>query len=127
GIVDRLAQDNQRHQDRLRLRMAAAIGPARRGILGYADNTIIELCRLVDSRPLRDAMAEHPEADLAVPVSDGPHRFTIRDGESGLDPGELTPRSVTVKTFNDRAWLWVPRPRPIAKNANPGTERVGHA
>jgi hypothetical protein len=115
GVTDRLAQDNQRYRDRLRLRMAAAIGPVRRGALGYADNTIIEFCRLVDSKPLRDALAEHPEADLAVLFSDVLHRFAIRDGESGLDPNEFRSLPITVKTFHDHAWLWIPQPRPPAE------------
>jgi hypothetical protein len=109
STVVRLAQDNQRYHDRLRLRMAAAVGPVRPAALGYADNTIIEFCRLVDSPPLRQAMNDHPGADLAVLVSDVLHRFTVRDGESGLDPTDLTPIQVTVKTFQDTAWLWVPQ------------------
>lgn len=114
SMVDRLAQDNQRYHDRLRLRMAAAVGLFRRAALGYADNTIIEFCRLVDSPPLREAMARHPDADLAILLSDVLHRFTVRDGESGLDPTDFTPVQVKVKTFHGNAWLWVPRPRPPA-------------
>jgi len=114
SMVDRLAQDNRRYLDRIRLRMAAAAGPFRPAALGYADSTIIEFCRLVDSPPLREAMDRHPDVDLAVLLSDVLHRFTIRDGESGLDPTDFTPIQVTVKTFHDNAWLWVP-PQPPAK------------
>jgi hypothetical protein len=109
-MVNRLGQDNRRYHDRLRLRMAAAVGPFRRAALGYADSTIIEFCRLVDSPPLREAMDRHPDADLAVLLSDVLHRFTVRDGESGFDPTDFTPIQVNVKTFHDNAWLWVPQP-----------------
>jgi hypothetical protein len=36
-------------------------------------------------------MDHHPDADLAVLLSDVLHQFTVRDGESGLDPTDFTP------------------------------------
>ncbi|HEU5471758.1 MAG TPA: hypothetical protein VFV67_13990 [Actinophytocola sp.] len=91
AAANRLAQDNARFRDRLRLRMAIGSGPE-------------ELNRLVDSDPLRMAVARYPEADVLVLVSGTVHAEAGR-----LEPGIGRFRRVVVgdNEFTGVAWLWV--------------------
>ncbi|GAA3005960.1 hypothetical protein [Streptosporangium longisporum] len=104
---DHLARDNRRHADRMRLRMAVALGPVGITVLGYSGPTVIEVNRMLDSAPLRRAVREHPRADLAVLVSDLLHRYTVGEGHPGLDPFEFTSCDVANKGFTAGAWLWI--------------------
>jgi len=106
SVARRLAEDNRQDSDRIRLRMAVGTGEvARNGLTGPL---VVNVCRLVDSEPLRRAVAGNPDADLAVLVLDVPHR----DG-TGSDPlgtgcverVELV--DLSMKQFFDRALLWV--------------------
>ncbi|WP_436760168.1 hypothetical protein [Streptosporangium sp. V21-05] len=106
---DRLAQDNRRCLDHMRLRMAVVLGPVGMAALGYSGSTIVEVSRMLDSDPLRQAVRDHPQADLAVLVSDLLHRYTVREGHPALDPFDFTPCHVSNKGFTTNAWLWTAR------------------
>jgi hypothetical protein len=90
---NRLARDNERFRDRMRLRMALGTGPT-------AD-LLADLNRLVDSLVLRQAVADRPHADLLVLVTDPLH--------AGLSqPGALFTRvEVTARQRTTPAWLWI--------------------
>jgi class 3 adenylate cyclase len=103
-----LRRDNQRHGDRMRLRIATDLGPVRQAATGFSGNTIIAFGRLVDSAPIRDAMARHPDADLAVLVSGWLYESVVSQGYPGLDPAEFTRVQAVVKSFQADAWLWTP-------------------
>jgi hypothetical protein len=64
-----LAEDNQDNSDRIRLRMATDIGTVGLGPLGFTADAVIRFSRLVDSKPIRDAVKEH-DTDLVALVSD---------------------------------------------------------
>jgi hypothetical protein len=103
---DRLLLDNQRFRDRLRLRMAVAVGPVGSSALGFGGDTIVELGRLLDNDTLRQAIIDHPAADLAVLVSDQLHTYVVGAGYAGLDPGRFRRHLIQVKTYSADAWLW---------------------
>ncbi len=110
ATATRLGIDNQRHTDRIRLRMATDLGPVRQAAAGFSGNTIISFGRLVDSAPIRDAISDHPDADLAALVSDRLYEFVVSQGYPGLDPARFTPVRAVVKSFQAGAWLWTSLP-----------------
>ncbi|WP_125591890.1 CATRA conflict system CASPASE/TPR repeat-associated protein [Amycolatopsis balhimycina] len=102
----RLAADNARHAERLRLRLAVAIGPFGLAALGFRGQTVIEVNRLLDSELLRGTLAERDDLGLAALVSDQLYGYVVGDGYPGLDPGQFHRHDVTVKSFSAQAWLW---------------------
>jgi hypothetical protein len=112
GLVEsmsvRLTSDNERHTDRIRLRMAVGVGITAPGAAGFAGPMIIEINRLVDSAPLRAAMDGRPQADLGVLLSDRIHGHIVEPGYPVDLADQLRAVHVTVKEFDQRAWLWVP-------------------
>jgi hypothetical protein len=103
---DRLALDNQRFRDRLRLRMAAVVGPIGPSELGFSGGTIVELSRLLDSDVLRKEITDHPAIDLAALVSDQLYAYVVGEGYPGLDPAQFRRHLVQVKRYSAHAWLW---------------------
>src|SRR5512146_3292256 len=67
-----LGEHNARASDRIRLRMAVGIG--------LVGPMISEMSRLVNSAPLRAALAAYPGADLVAAISDQVHSAIIRPG-----------------------------------------------
>jgi hypothetical protein len=104
----RLAADNRRHTDRVRLRMATSIGPVGHGATGYSGDTVTEMSRLVDSDVLRQALESDPAADLVVIVSNVLYGWVVGVGHPGLDAAEFKPVDIQVKSFQAPAWLWTP-------------------
>jgi hypothetical protein len=72
-----LGEDNLRHDDRIRLRMATDVGPVGPAPLGFTGPTTIRFCRLVDSTQIRDAM-KTTDTDIAIFVSDTLHEDVVR-------------------------------------------------
>jgi O-acetyl-ADP-ribose deacetylase (regulator of RNase III) len=107
SVARRLAEDNRRYADRLRLRMAVGIGIVGPGPTGFAGPLILDINRLVDSAPLRAAIAQHDYTDVAVLLSDTLYSAVIRPGYSGLQAAELQVVDVAVKEFQRPAWLWI--------------------
>ncbi|MFF3935187.1 CATRA conflict system CASPASE/TPR repeat-associated protein [Streptomyces phaeofaciens] len=105
---DRLAADNARFRDRMRLRLATGVGPVGLAALGFSGATIVEVSRMLDSAVLRGALVEHLHADLAVLVSDQLYAYVVGEGYPGLDAAQFVPCAVEVKDFRRPAWLWVP-------------------
>jgi hypothetical protein len=65
---------------------------------------------LVDSAVLRAALAEAPEADLALLVSVPVFDDTIASLATGLRPGDFRRVRIEEGEHGDDAWLWVPGP-----------------
>ena len=102
-----LHEDNGRHDDRIRLRMAIGVGLSERSAAGFGGPVIVEINRLVDSAALRSALDDEPTADLAVAVSDQAHGLVIKPGYPGIPGGQFTRTNVVEKEFSGPAWLWV--------------------
>jgi hypothetical protein len=68
---------------------------------------VVNISRLVDSEPLRRAVADNPEADLVVLVLDVLHREVVAPGYLPLLVDRFEVVDVAMKEFVERAWLWV--------------------
>ncbi|MGD0704634.1 MAG: protein kinase [Trebonia sp.] len=107
SLAAALGADNARSGDRIRIRMAVSVGLIERGATGFTGQLIVDINRLVDSAPLRAALAEAPSADLAVAISDHVYVMMIRPGYPGIPRGQLTRVNVVAKEFSGPAWLWL--------------------
>lgn len=92
---------------RLRLRLAIHHGTAMPSSNGFSGQGIVVVSRLVDSPPLRTALAVSG-ADLAVIVSRQVFMDTVVQGHTSLEPTALRKVTVRNKEFVDDAWIWVP-------------------
>jgi O-acetyl-ADP-ribose deacetylase (regulator of RNase III) len=104
----RLAEDNQRHDDRIRLRMAVTLGLLGHGTTGYTGPLVVDLARMIDAPALRLAIANEPGSDLAVLTSDCVYSIVVEPGHSELPVTAFRRIEVAVKEFAAPAWLWVP-------------------
>ena len=92
---------------RLRLRMAVHFGAAMQADNGYAGQGIVAVSRLVDSPPVRQALADAPEAYLAVILSRQIYDDVVRQGHVSVSETEFTQVAVQVKEYRDEAWVEV--------------------
>lgn len=102
----RLAKDNGRYRDRMRLRMAidtGLLGPP--GPTGLTGDLIVDLKRLVDSEELRKAVCDHPGSDLLVLVGNAVHHDVVRPGY--VDDASFRRVDVATKEYRAPAWLWI--------------------
>lgn len=106
SMTERLAQNNAVFQDRMRVRMAADVGPVREAELGFEGAMVTDMARLLDSEPLRRWVVEHPERDLSMVMSDSLHRFVVAEGTPELPRAQFTQIDVQVNLTVSTAWLW---------------------
>jgi hypothetical protein len=106
SVAARLAADNAAYRDRIRLRMAVGTGPVAGGGTGFAEPLVVNISRLVDSEPLRRAVAGNPEADLVVLVLDTLRREVVAPDYVPLVADNVELVDVAMNEFVDRAWLW---------------------
>jgi hypothetical protein len=99
AVATRLAEDNAAYRDRIRLRMAVGTGRAARG----GGPLVVNISRLVDSEPLRHAVAGNPNSDLVVLVLDVLRSEIV----TPLVAQRVELVDLAMKEFVDRAWLWV--------------------
>lgn len=99
---------------RLRLRVALHVGivddadPVTAGISAAT----VEVSRLLDCRPLRNAL-ENSDPGVtfaAVILSSEVFDVFVRGGHTDLHPSQLTPVQAQVKQFDRPAFLYVPKP-----------------
>jgi hypothetical protein len=102
-----LSEDNSRSVNRMRLRMSVGIGLIEHSGAGFGGPLIIEMSRLVNSAPLRAALAAYPDAHLAVAISDQVHSAIIRPGYPGIPSSQFTLVEVAEKEFRAPAWIWI--------------------
>jgi hypothetical protein len=102
-----LGEHNARASDRIRLRMAVGIGLVENSTAGFGGPMIIDMSRLVNSAPLRDALTAYPGADLVAAISDQVHSAIIRPGYPGIPGSQFTRAEVSEKEFNGTAWIWI--------------------
>jgi hypothetical protein len=83
-----LAEFNQRHTRtaRLRIRVALHHGTLTPGPFGPAGDAPIVVSRLLNAKPLRRVLAEHPDRDVALIVSSSLYRDVVSTGFCALDP-----------------------------------------
>ncbi|GAA3191432.1 CATRA conflict system CASPASE/TPR repeat-associated protein [Dactylosporangium siamense] len=107
GWRAQVVADNAEHpHDRIRLRLSVGSGPFTRSAIGFSGQAIIEVGRLLDCQALRQAVLDHPDADLVAIVADRTYRDVVGEGYPGLRPEAFEPAEITIKTYQGRAWLW---------------------
>ncbi|SEF36501.1 hypothetical protein SAMN05421837_110256 [Amycolatopsis pretoriensis] len=96
---------------RLRLRVALHRGHVAAGVNGWVGSATIAVHRLLDSAPVRAALAREHDADFALIVSDVLYTDIITDGYGSLDPADFAPAEVRLpeKNFAESAWVYVPK------------------
>jgi hypothetical protein len=107
SLAAALSEDNARHSDRIRLRMAIGVGLIERRAAGFGGPVIVDINRLVDSAALRSALSDEPAADLAVAISDHVYTLIIQPGYPGIPAGQFAQTNVTAKEFSGPAWIWL--------------------
>jgi len=108
----------------IRLRLALHQGEViRTSGGGWAGDAAVVGARLVDAPPLRDALAGHPDAELALIVSSELFDSTVRESLRGLDPEAFDKVEVRMPKFKGTAWLLAPGRRRGADRTRSGTAR----
>ena len=92
-------------EGRIRLRMAIHHGTAMHADNGYAGQGVVAVSRLIDSLPVREALAATPDADLALILSRQVFLEIVRGGHVSFNEGDFTPVRVRVKEYTDQAWV----------------------
>lgn len=92
---------------RIRLRMAIHFGAAMQAENGYAGQGVVAVARLVDSPPVKQALANAPEAFLAVILSRQIYEDVVRQWHVSVPETEFVKVGVQVKEYRDEAWVRV--------------------
>ncbi|MEU3824250.1 hypothetical protein [Streptomyces sp. SID161] len=93
---------------RLALRAAVHFGPASEAPNGFVGPAPVEISRILDSDPLRRALAAAPDAALAVALTAPVFTELVAQGYTNFRPEEFREVVVAKKEYRGRAWLWVP-------------------
>ncbi|MGW3210154.1 hypothetical protein [Streptomyces sp. NPDC001135] len=109
---------------RIRLRVSLHIGPLpdTEDAFGGNGTARTDTHRLLDSRPVRAALAQSSEnvTHVAAILSDRCYQDAVMSGYTGRHPDHFTevPATVDGKVFTQRAWLY--GPLPAAPRPDPG-------
>ena len=97
--------------DRMRLRVALHRRLIKEGDNGWIGAAPIAVHRILDSPPLRRALADHPAADYVLGVPDGLFRDVIVPAAEPPGPDEFAPMVVDLpeKGFVEHGWLHLGR------------------
>lgn len=109
GLQNALAELNDDLVDeaKVRLRVGLHEGVVHPAAHGYVGPAVIEVCRLRDADPVRDALAASTAPMVAV-VADGLYRDVLSQGYHGLPGAAFSPVHVQVKSYQGRAWIYLP-------------------
>ncbi|MEU3599986.1 hypothetical protein ABZ714_14870 [Streptomyces sp. NPDC006798] len=92
----------------LRLRAAVHFGTARAAANGFEGRAPVEIGRMLDSGPLRSALASAPDACLALAVSSTVFNDMIGEAYTTIRAGDFREVPVVEKEYAGRIWIWVP-------------------
>lgn len=96
---------------RLRLRVAMHRGHVAPGANGWVGETSIAIHRILDSEPVRAALATNESSDFALIVPEVLYREVVSQRYAWLNPDEFVQTEVALpaKGFTAPAWVYVPR------------------
>lgn len=92
---------------RIALRAAVHFGPASEAPNGFVGPGPVEVSRILESDPLRRALAAAPDAALAVALTAPVFTELVAQGYTNFRPEEFREVVVEKKEYRGRAWLWV--------------------
>lgn len=127
-LVAELREYNSQRVPAARMRLRAVIhqGLVELADNGFAGTAVVATARLLNARPLYDALAACPDADLALLLSDDVFRSTVAGGHTTLTTEDFTHVTVQVKEYEATAWLRVPAlGAPATASYEPGTADLG--
>ena len=90
------------------MRMALHEGLVRSAAGGYAGAGVVTVSRMVDSPIARQTLIACPDADLVVLLSQTRYNEYVNQGHTVAPPGVFREVPISVKTYRDTAWLFVP-------------------
>ncbi|MGW0500814.1 hypothetical protein ACWD0Z_36905 [Streptomyces sp. NPDC003007] len=127
-LVAELREYNSQRVPEARMRLRAVVhqGLVELADNGFAGTAVVATARLLTGRPLYDALSAHPDADLALLLSDDVFRSTVAGGHTTLSTADFTRVTVRVKEYEATAWLWVPPPA-VASREPGAAQRGKHA
>lgn len=92
---------------RIKVRVAAHIGPVHHDGYGFVGRAICLLCRLLDASSFKRMLSDSG-ADVAIIASGYMYENVIRRSPSVIDPDLFRPLPVRVKETRTRAWAYIP-------------------
>ncbi|MEV7677917.1 hypothetical protein AB0O64_05055 [Streptomyces sp. NPDC088341] len=114
GLRDGLEVDNRDRGPTGRIRLRASLGEGTVHVArtGFASGAVIEVCRFLNSGPLKAALREAKDRDLVTAVTDHTYKQVVQQRYPGLDPSAFREVLVTQedKGFSERAWIDAPVP-----------------
>ncbi|WP_066956326.1 hypothetical protein, partial [Streptomyces lushanensis] len=140
GLRDGLEVDNRDRGPAGRIRLRASLGEGTVHVAktGFASGVVIDVCRFLNSGPLKAALRAAEDRDLVTAVTDHTYQQVVRQRYPGLDPSAYREVLVTMedKGFSGRAWIdapvpgpgraaALPEPRAVEGLAGEGLERTG--
>ncbi|MFE5922289.1 hypothetical protein [Streptomyces sp. NPDC056468] len=109
GLASALADANAAAEYPRRVRMRAGLhqGIVHEADSGYAGSAVVALFRVLDSDPVRRALADGPSAHLVAAFSDGLYQDLVSHGYSGLGATGFRRAEIHVaaKSFTGVAWI----------------------
>jgi hypothetical protein len=103
-----LREHNARSRVRLRLRVGMNAGLVLDDGRGLVGRAVDLACRLCDSAPARRIMADAPDSDLLIVVSDWLYRTVVAEGGRYIEPDHYRREAVIAKETAEDAWFLVP-------------------
>ncbi|HEV2778039.1 MAG TPA: hypothetical protein VGX25_01435 [Actinophytocola sp.] len=108
AAANRLVRENAPSGDPMRIRMAVGFGLVGYGERGTTGPLVVDLSRLNDCEPIRQAVEDHPNSDLVAVVADTLYQYLVRSGPLPSYLGTFRRVDVVRKEFSEPAWLWLP-------------------
>ncbi|MBL1106631.1 hypothetical protein JK361_18835 [Streptomyces sp. 5-8] len=123
GLAAALAEANATASPPQRVRMRACLhqGIVHEADSGYAGSAVVSLFRVLDSDPVRRALADAPATHLVAAFSDGLYQDLVSHGYSGLTATGFRRAEIHVpaKSFTGVAWIRAfPSPAPRESRAH---------
>lgn len=108
ALAAALCAHNEAHppEERIKLRLALHAGEVRFDEFGFASDALVHASRLLDARPLKDALAGSP-GNLAMIVSDWFYTNVVRH-HAGFEPHTYRRVGVEVKETRTVGWVRLP-------------------
>ncbi|WP_426404397.1 hypothetical protein ACN9M0_28160 [Streptomyces sp. R-07] len=108
-LYESLRAHNRGRSRRLRLRIGMNAGLVAQDAHGLVGRAVDLAARLCDSAPAKRIMAESPEVDLLVVVSDWLYGNVVAEGGRYVEPAHYRPARIRSKETDETAWFHVPR------------------
>lgn len=119
-LYESLRERNTGRRAPLRMRVGMNAGLVLDDGRGLVGRAVDLACRLCDSAPAKQVMADAPDVDLLIVVSDWLYRNVVVEGGRYVEPTHYRRAAVVSKETDEDAWFHVPRrPEPPTGRTEP--------